>query len=87
MMILPFLPEAEIEGYFYQLKRDLSDENFNKLMLFIFTFEREWMSGVTPARFSVYKIIYRWTKIFELYAARLNIMIGVDASEWDFVSK
>ncbi|XP_051173472.1 uncharacterized protein LOC127289532 [Leptopilina boulardi] len=85
ILTLPLLPPEKIESAFNNLKRNLSDECFQSILLFALTFDREWIRRVTPKRFSVYRDLQRISRIFELYSCRLHTLMGSFPTPWDFV--
>ncbi|XP_043474278.1 uncharacterized protein LOC122506255 isoform X1 [Leptopilina heterotoma] len=87
ILYLPFLPPEAITPYFESIRNNLSDEALEATLLLYVTFEREWIEGVTPKRFSIYRCLPRISNIFELYASRLLVLMGSYPTAWEFVKE
>lgn len=73
---LPFLPPEDIAPQFDDIQNNLSAQSQEATLLFAISFEREWIEGVSPKRFTVYTCLQCVSKMFELYASRLSVLMG-----------
>lgn len=86
ILSLPLLPAERIRGVFFNLKRSLNNETRGQLEEFLIYYQEQWLQGVSPQNFSVFRNLQQMTTSFEFYSNALQTAMGNSPEAWEFTS-